>query len=350
MPSNFSLFELGVAAEVFGLSRSDLGVEWYDFVICTDRPGVTPAHGRLFCASIAAGLEVLEDADTVVIPEADASTWPATPEVIEAVRAAYDRGARMVSYCTGSFVLAAAGVLDGRPAATHWLYAEKMARDHPWVEVNAGVLYVDDGQVLTSAGTAAGVDLSLHIVRKDHGERVARMVARRMVVPPHREGGQAQFVEMPLAATDSSSAAIGRAMEYATRNIDSDLALADLAAAAFMSTRNFSRRFREATGTTPVRWVLAQRLARVRELLEETDESVERIAELAGFRSAVTLRQRFVAHMHTSPSAYRKTFRSSASIVTREPAREQAAANGVVPEPLPGNAAVRGTSQGLRSA
>jgi AraC family transcriptional regulator, transcriptional activator FtrA len=308
VPAEFSLFELGVTVEAFAETRPERALDWYDIAICTARPGLAAASGGLFSATIEHGLEVVAEADTVIVPGALSLDGEADPLVLDALRAAYQRGARMISFCTGAFVLAAAGILDGRPATTHWKHTHRLARQYPRVRVDPDVLYVDDGQVLTSAGTAAGIDLALHVIRKDHGARVARQVARGMVVAPHRDGGQAQFVTTPVPDTREEDA-IGRTIHHALDNLDADLSLAELAGVAFMSTRNFSRRFRDVTGTTPARWVFHQRLARARELLEETDLSIETIAAQTGFGSSVTLRQRFASTLRTSPSAYRRSFR-----------------------------------------
>lgn len=320
VPTDFSLFELGVVTEIFAFRGRVPGLNWYDVTVCSAAPGPAKAVGGLFAAEIQHGTEVIDDADTVVVPEAASLDDPADLEVLDAIRRAHTRGTRLVSFCSGAFVLAAAGVLDGRPATTHWKYATKLARDYPRVRVDPDVLYIDDGQVLTSAGTAAGLDLSLHIIRKDHGAKVARQAARQLVLAPHREGGQAQFVLSPLPKAGGPHDGVHRAIRYAAEHLDEDLSLAGLAAVALMSTRNFSRRFREVTGTTPSRWILAQRLTRVRELLEETDQTLDRIAQLTGFGSVVTLRQRFAASLHTSPSAYRKAFRTDgrfgAAVVT----------------------------------
>ena len=311
VPTDFTLFELGVAVEVFAEPRPEGGTDWYDVKVCTAHPGEAAAVNGLFEARIRHGVEAIDDADTVIVVDAEEDLHhPSDPEVIEAIRRAYRRGARLVSFCTGAFVLAAAGVLDGRPATTHWEFAGLLARSYPRIKVDPDVLYVDDGQVLTSAGTAAGIDLSLYIIRKDHGAHVARNVARSMVVAPHREGGQAQFVMTPVPRFTPEQEGVSRAMQYALENLHEDLGLAHLASRAYMSPRNFSRRFREVTGTTPVKWLSHQRLTRVRELLEQTDLSVERIAAQTGFNSAVTLRQRFAQHLLTSPTAYRRAFRA----------------------------------------
>ena len=311
VPTDFTLFELGVAVEVFAEPRPEDGSDWYDVRVCTAHPGEAAAVNGLFEARIRHGVEAIDDAETIIVVDAEENLHrPAEPEVIGAIRRAYRRGARLVSFCTGAFVLAAAGVLDGRPATTHWEFAELLARSYPRIRVDPDVLYVDDGQVLTSAGTAAGIDLSLHIIRKDHGAHVARTVARSMVVAPHREGGQAQFVMTPVPNFTPEQEGVSRAMQYAMENLHEDLGLTLLASRAYMSPRNFSRRFRDVTGTTPVKWLNHQRLTRVRELLEQTDLSVERIAAETGFNSAVTLRQRFAQHLLTSPTAYRRAFRA----------------------------------------
>jgi AraC family transcriptional activator FtrA len=311
VPAEFSPFELGVAAEVFALPRPELG-EWYEVRVCAACPGIARARGGIFTASISHGVEAIDWAETVIVPEAATLDDPADDVVVAALARAHERGARMVSYCTGAFVLAAAGILDGRTVATHWRHAARLARDYPQVTVDPNVLYIDGGKVLTSAGSGAAIDLSLHILRQDHGARVARHVARGMVIPPHRDGGQAQFVMSPVPDADTPDG-VRAAIEYATEHLDDGLSIADLAARAFMSPRNFSRRFREVTGTTPKQWILFQRLIRVRELLEETEHSVEHIARVTGFGSAVTLRQRFARAFCTSPSAYRKSFRESAA-------------------------------------
>lgn len=310
VPDDFALFEVGVAIEVFASPRPELEREWYDVRLCTAEPGPLNVRGGLFDVSIAQGVGVIDEADTVVVPQANSLDRPAEPSVIDAVRRAYIRGARLISFCSGAFVLAAAGALDGRPVATHWKYARRLALEYPRLRVKPNVLYVDDGQVLTSAGTAAGIDLSLHVIRKDHGARVAGHISRSMVVAPHREGSQAQFIVAPSPNPRRRQDSVGRAMDYASHHLAGDLSVRELAAVAFMSPRNFSRRFLQHTGTTPAYWVLQQRLTRARQLLEETDLPVDHIAAQAGFRSSVTLRQRFSSSLRTTPSSYRKAFRA----------------------------------------
>lgn len=322
VPQRFSMFEVGIALEIFAGHRSGLPEPWYDVQLCAADPAAVLADCGLVTVPIPYGLDAVDAADTVIVAGAgvggcpvdpDQSVVPPDPDVLAALRRAHARGARIVSFCDGAFVLAFAGLLDDRRATTHWKHTDRLARAFPRIRVEPDVLYVDDGRVLTSAGTAAAVDLALHVVRRDHGARVARQVARHMVMPPHREGGQAQFIMTPVPERGAAAGGVQKVMEHVVHHLDQEFSLADLAAIAFMSTRNFTRRFREVTGTTPAQWVLSQRLTRARELLEETDETVERIARLAGFGSVVTMRQRFVAVLGTSPSSYRRAFRDTAS-------------------------------------
>jgi AraC family transcriptional activator FtrA len=298
-------FELGCVVEVFGLRRPELDVPWwYELRVAAETPGPLPATAGGFSFFVEHGLEALADADTIVVPG-----WHGDPsaEVVEAVRAAHARGARLVSICSGVFLIAATGLLDGREAATHWRYADKLARRHPEIDVNAGVLYVDNGSVLTSAGSAAGIDLCLHIVRRDHGSAVANSVARRLVIPPHRDGGQAQLIELPMPAHPDDDPIAG-VMAWALERLDDPLDLETLARQAFMSVRTFTRRFRKATGTTPGRWLLEQRVRASLALLETSDASIETVAGSVGFASAATYRHHFAAIMRTSPTAYRRAF------------------------------------------
>ena len=299
-------FELGVVVEVFGLPRPELDVPWwYALEVCAVTPGLQPAVGGI-SIDVQHGLEILDGADTVIVPG-----WPVGDEVPYELRrqvvAAHDRGARIVSICSGAFVLAAAGLLDGRRAATHWRYAERLAELHPQVIVDNAVLYVDDGPVLTSAGSAAGIDLCLHLVRNDHGSVVANQVARRLVTAPHRDGGQAQYVEAPVATVDDSR--IHDVIAWLAADLSRDVAVHGLAAMAHLSERQFARRFREVTGESPYEWLVGQRIAASLVLLEAGDDPVERVAAAVGFQTVMTFRHHFRTRLHTSPSAYRKAFR-----------------------------------------
>jgi transcriptional regulator GlxA family with amidase domain len=303
----FAAFELGVVCEVFGLDRSDQGLPGYDFaVVAAEEPPLRSGQG--YRLDTDHRLDRVAAADLVCIP-AWRSIDETPPEAfLDVVRAAVDRGARVLSVCSGAFVLAAAGVLDGRKATTHWKYAATLAERYPAIDVDPDVLYVDDGPVITSAGTAAGIDACLHVVREEHGVAVANAIARRMVVPPFREGGQAQYVEAPVpllrrAGTDVLAALL----DWMAQHPHEELAVEDLANRAHMSPRTFARRFREATGTTPHKWVLAQRVGHAQRLLEQ-GLSVEEVARRAGFGSAATLRSAFARERGTSPSAYARCF------------------------------------------
>ena len=302
-------FELGVAAEVFALARPELATEsWYEFALCAERPGPLGVVGG-FSVLVPHGLEALERADTVVVPGVpDPHADPPEP-VLEALRAAHARGARVISICSGAFALAAAGLLDGLEAATHWRYAALLAERFPAVRVNAEVLYLDAGSVLTSAGTAAGIDLCLHLVRRDHGAEVANRVARRMVVAAHRDGGQAQFIEQPVARAGQDDP-VGRAMGHALARLGEPLAVSDLARSAHLSPRQLERRFRVATGTSPGRWLIGQRVQASLPMLESGAESVEAVADAVGFTPA-GYRRHFRARMGISPAAYRQRFRAA---------------------------------------
>lgn len=298
-------FEVSVACEVFGLERPELGVEWYRFLVCATDPPPLPLGA--FTLDTPHGLADLAAADTVIVP-AHPPDEPVPEPTLAALRTAYERGARMVSFCSGAFALAAAGILDGRSVTTHWMYAGELARRYPSLDVRPDVLYVDDGQVLTSAGTAAGIDLALHIVRRDHGTRVANMVARRMVVPPHRDGGQAQFVDSPVPDPDDASA-LAPTLDWALDRLDEPLTVEQLAAHALLSARTFARRFRAVTGTTPLQWLCTQRVRRAQTLLESTDWGVDEIARRCGMGTAANLRLHFRRVCATTPTAYRTTFR-----------------------------------------
>ena len=303
-------FELGIVVEVFGLARPELGVPWYELAICSPDPSPLRAVGGI--ALVAEhGVEAIAAADTVIVPAWPRAGEPVPADAIEALQKAHARGARIVSICSGAFVLDAAGLLDGRRAATHWRYAEDLARRFPHVVVDADVLYVDDGDVLTSAGVAAGVDLCLHMVRRDHGAEAANAVARRMVVAAHRDGGQAQYVERPLPADRGGGLAATRA--WMEERLGDPLTIGAMARRAGYSPRSFARRFRAETGTTPLQWLIGRRVAEAQRLLEGTDLGVEEIADRCGFGGAVALRQHFGRVVGTSPTAYRRTFRGVAA-------------------------------------
>jgi AraC family transcriptional activator FtrA len=298
-----SPFETAIVVEVFGLPRPELEVDWYELAVCAADPGPLRAVGGLTLTA-PFGLDVFAGADTLIVPGV-ADVHGDVPEpVLEALRSAHARGARLVSICSGAFALAAAGVLDGRVAATHWRYAPQLARRFPRVHVDPDVLYVDGGDVLTSAGSAAGLDLCLHLVRVDHGAAVANAVARRLVIPPHRHGDQAQFIEAPVPDGDDDR--VARSMSWALAHLDERITVPRLAREANMSTRSYLRHFARRGGTSPIRWLIGQRVRASLALLETSDRSVEQIATAVGFDSAVTYRHHFARAMHTSPSAYRR--------------------------------------------
>lgn len=305
-----SAFELGVVSEVFGLDRTDDGLPGYDFALCAVRPGLIPTTSG-YDVHIALGLERLAAADLIAVP-----SWTDRPveppaELVEALHAAIDRGARLLAVCSGAFLLAASGLLDGRRATTHWRYAATLAGRYPRVRVDAGVLYVEDGPVVTSAGTAAAIDACLHLVREEHGAGVANAVARRMVVSPHRSGGQAQFVEAAVARTGDDD--LAPLVAWVQRHLTEPLTVDDLAARALMSPRTFARRFRATTGTTPHQWLLDQRLALAEQLLEQSELPVDEVARRCGLGSADTLRHHFTRRRRTSPVGYRRAFRAGAA-------------------------------------
>jgi transcriptional regulator GlxA family with amidase domain len=298
-------FDLAIAAQVFGSPTRDVGERRYAFAVCAAAPGpVRTSTG--FSLLVDHGLEALAGAGTVVVPGIDRTEDAAPAEVLEALRTAHRRGARMVSICTGAFVLAAAGLLAGRRATTHWQYAALLARLHPDVEVDPDVLYVDDGDVLTSAGVAAGIDLCLHIVRSDHGAEVANAVARRIVVAPHRDGGQAQFAQRPVPAAAETGLAATRA--WMLERLHEPLTVARMARHAGYADRSFARIFRAETGMSPLQWLIGQRVLEARRLLEATALPVEDVAARSGFGSAASLRQHLRRHAATTPTAYRRAF------------------------------------------
>ena len=303
------MFELAVPCEVFGLDRSELVDPWYRHRVAIAVPGPHRSPEGVVIDS-PYGLDELADADTIVIPARSFEGEPPVA-VLEALREADARGARLLSMCTGAFVLAAAGVLDGKRATTHWMWAAELADRYPKVQVDPKVLYVDAGNVMTSAGTAAGIDLMLHVVRLDHGAEVANAVARRMVVPPHRDGGQAQFVDLPMPERNGDGdEPLAGVLGWMLEHVADDLSVEQLARRARTSPRTFARRFRAVTGTTPHQWLLSQRVLLAQRLLETTDEPVEWVAQRCGFASAAGLRQHFTRALSASPQAYRRAFRA----------------------------------------
>ncbi|MFE9725555.1 GlxA family transcriptional regulator [Streptomyces sp. NPDC005794] len=310
-------FELGIPQRIFGRARSleapATGEKLYDVVTCSVRPPGPVRTDADFSILVEHGPEALATGDTLVVP-ASYELGPVyeegrlTDELAAAL--AYIRpGTRMVSICTGGYVLAAAGYLDGRPATTHWSSADHFQRLHPKVRVDPDVLFVDDGDVLTSAGVAAGIDLCLHIVRRDHGTAVANDVARRTVVPPHRDGGQSQFIRRPLP--EAGLATTTAARTWALGRLEQPILLRDMAGQESMSVRTFTRRFREEVGISPGQWLTRQRVERARHLLESTDLSIDQVARDAGFGTATSLRQHVQAALGVSPTGYRRTFRST---------------------------------------
>lgn len=298
-------FELAMACEVFVRDPSGLADPWYDLVVC----GPGPVRIGTFLVDPDDGLDRLARADTVIIPAVEDIDADVPSDLLDAVRAAHEAGARMVSLCTGAFVLAAAGVLDGLHATTHWAHTEALAARYPRVKVDPDVLYVDNGNVLASAGKAAAIDLCLHLIRRDHGSTVANAVARRLVVPPHRAGGQAQFVTTPVPARDDHP--LANLLPWAMERLNRPLTVEDLARQANMSSRNLARHFKSVTGTTPLHWLSTQRIRRAQELLENTDNSIDAIAQAAGMGTATTLRRHFNRTVGVPPDAYRRTFRSA---------------------------------------
>jgi transcriptional regulator GlxA family with amidase domain len=319
--NGFLPFEFGTICEVFGVDRADDRLPSYDLAVVAGEAPPIRAHND-FTMHPACGLERLEEADLIALPAVDDDRLsiyagqpcegpdapaPFSAELLAALRRAVDRGARVLSVCSGAFILGEAGLLDGRRCTTHWRNAEELARRYPEAKVDPDVLYVDDDPVITSAGTAAGIDACLYLVRKEQGSRVANGIARRMVVPPHRDGGQAQYVDQPVAL--SCDGALRDLLEWLRAHLDQPLTVRQLAARANMSERTFARRFVQDTGTTPQRWLTGQRILLAQHLLEESDETVDTIADRAGFGNATALRHHFRARRGTTPNAYRRLFR-----------------------------------------
>ena len=302
-------FEFGCTVELFALERPELEVDWYEFAVCAIEPGPIRAAGGIVVQADYAP-ELIARADTIVIPGwRDADEEPPAA-LLEQIRAAHRRGARLCSICSGVFVLAAAGVLDGQRATTHWRYADKLARRYPAIEVLPDDLYVDIGQVITSAGSAAGLDMLLHLVRRDYGAHVGNLVAQRLVVPPHREGGQAQFLPRPMAHDEKGR--LTRLMDWVRANPAMPHTVASMAGRAAMSPRTLQRQFQEATGFGPIEWLVRERVAIVKDLLETADIPLAQVAERAGFGSEESLRHHFRRLAATTPGAYRRQFAGQA--------------------------------------
>ena len=302
-------FGLGVSAEVFGYDRRGMGLPQFDFALVSEAPGVLRTDTGI-PITVEHGLERLVRSDIVSITAWELFDRVPSTALLEAFREAYARGATIISHCTGAFVLAQAGLLDGKRVTTHWKYAGELAARFPAVDVDPSVLYVDNGQVITGAGTAAGVDTLLHFVRREWGAGAANALAREMVVPPHRDGGQAQFIDAPVPACEDDL--LGAVLDWASAHLAEDISVELLARRALMSPRSFARRFKATTGTTPHAWLLGQRLAAAEALLEESDVSVEEVARLVGFGTAAGLREQFQRRRGVSPRAYRQTFRAGA--------------------------------------
>ncbi|GHI95501.1 AraC family transcriptional regulator [Streptomyces olivaceus] len=326
------IFESSIPLSVFGIDRQDAGVPRYRLLVCAGEEGPLRTTGGLELTA-PQGLEAISRAGTVVVPAWRSITSPPPQEALDALRRAHEEGARIVGLCTGAFVLAAAGLLDGRPATTHWMYAPTLAKRYPSVHVDPRELFVDDGDVLTSAGTAAGIDLCLHIVRTDHGNEAAGALARRLVVPPRRTGGQERYLDRSLPeeiGADPLAEVVAWALEHLHEQFDVET----LAARAYMSRRTFDRRFRSLTGSAPLQWLITQRVLQAQRLLETSDYSVDEVAGRCGFRSPVALRGHFRRQLGSSPAAYRAAYRARRPQGDR-PADPDAGAAGATPRHLP---------------
>lgn len=298
-------FEFGIVVEVFGLCRTGLGVKWYDFEVCSvERRPIRAAGGVLIQAP--RGLKALEKAGTIIIPGWKLVDEPPPKALIRALRSAHAAGARLVSICSGVFLLAATGLLDGKRVTAHWRHMERLVERYPQLRVEPDVLYVDEGNILTSAGSAAGIDLCIHIVRLDYGAEIANEIARRMVMPPHREGGQAQYVRVPIE--DREGKGLAPVLDWAQSHLQKPLTVDQLAHRAAMSPRTFARQFRQQTGTTPHQWTIHQRVIAAQRCLEKTADSMDQIAEAVGFQTAATLRLQFHRVLKVTPTEYRRRF------------------------------------------
>ena len=302
-------FDLAIPCEVFGLDRSDIASPWYEFIVVA--AGESPVRTQTgFLLETEHRLADLERADTIIVPGWSDPDDLASPALCESLRDAYERGARVVSLCTGAFVLAEAGLLSGRRATTHWMYADRLQASYRDIELDPDVLYVAEDRVMTSAGTAAGIDLCLHLVALDYGLEVAIAVARRLVMPPFRAGGQAQYADNPIA-TDGLGEPLSAVLDWARDRLDEGLSTEDLAARASMSPRTLTRRFQAAAGMPPGEWIQRERLRLAQRLLQTTEHSVEQVARRSGYGSVAAMRAQFARRLHVSPRGYRATFRAA---------------------------------------
>ncbi|MDM4762719.1 helix-turn-helix domain-containing protein [Galbitalea sp. SE-J8] len=296
-------FEFGVVCEVFGIDRTAMGGPVFDFHIATADPG--PVRTSLgFAMTIENDLAIAADADLVAVPAH--ALGRVDERYLTVIRDAVDRGAWVLSVCSGAFALAQAGVLSGKRATTHWMHTDRLARQHPDIEVDPDVLFVQEGRIVTSAGTAAGIDAALHVVRQEFGAAVTNVIARRMVIPPQRDGGQAQFIASPVA--DRCADSLASTVEWMLENLEQELTIEQLSRRALMSTRTFARRFRADVGATPAAWLNRQRIIRAQQLLEQSDLGLEQIAQRCGFGAAAVMRHHFLKVLQTTPQAYRRAF------------------------------------------
>jgi len=297
-------FEFGCSVELFALDRSELGVRWYDFAVCSaDGPVVRAAGG--IEVRVPHSLALLDQADTIVIPGWRAGD-EAPPALLRKLRAAHERGARLCSICSGAFLLAAAGLLDGKSATTHWRHAERLARRYPQVSVDPDALYIDQGQILTSAGSAAGLDMLLHLVRRDYGARIANQVAQRLVIPPHREGGQAQYIPRPMPADERHR--LAKLLDWVRAHPAAEHTLGSLARRAAMSPRTLQRQFQQTVGLAPGEWLVRERVALAQDILQSSRRSLPQVAQAVGFNSQESFRRHFRRVAGVSPTSYRRQF------------------------------------------
>lgn len=306
-----SLFHLSVPSLVFGRDRRDAGLPLHEVLVCAERPGPQPTLDGL-AVDVVHGLEAIDTAEIVIVPSWNTPERVAPPAITDALVRAYGRGAIVVGLCLGAFVLGDAGLLEGLPATTHWSYRDLFATRFPTTRFQPDVLYVDSDRVITSAGTVAAIDCCLHLVRRMYGAEVANRVARKLVTPPHRDGGQAQYIEQPVPERVSEDR-LGAVLDWARAHLNEPLSIDTLAQKALMSRRNFTRRFREITGTTANRWIASERMRLAQRLLETTELPVDQVAASAGFGSSLSLREYFAEELGMTPTAYRRAFRQTAS-------------------------------------